>query len=373
MKLIIFLFSFLLIVGCGKRQDAFSCAKVFNVKDVKYDNLVLQTLLLDSINTSSFGESCISPSGDIVFIDKHFCTVTFFDTCGHLKSTHLGLGGGPSETQVGRIAAQSFLPTGELLLMGYNLDVHLFNPNFMLDKVFLVNREKRPNLVESSMTYTNQYNDMVCRSYGDCFYMNVYSEHPEFNYLEETQQYLQSCRHIWEIDFRKNMDGRLLASGYPNSYLKDLNKHVVFLGTRFDIDKQGNFYVSYEVDSLIYVYDSDYNPLATYGFQGNEMNLDYLSIYDYKTCRSNYRKERQTKGHYYWLEFVDETQTLFRSYRKTGENDGLQIYYEGKLIGDIEVPKDLRVMGYIDPYYYSYIVPKLDENDDSLIIYRFRL
>ena len=104
------------------------------------------------------------------------------------------------------------------------------------------------------------------------------------------------------------------------------------------------------------------------------MNTDYLYIDNYKECRKNYRSERETKGYYYWIEYVDETGLLFRSYKKqSGTLDGLQIYKEGIMIADINVPKGLRVMGYIAPYYYSYIIPQLAENDDSLILYRFKM
>ena len=55
------------------------------------------------------------------------------------------------------------------------------------------------------------------------------------------------------------------------------------------------------------------------------------------------------------------------------EKDGLQIYKEGKLIADVSVPTNFRVMGYMAPYYYSYIIPNMDEEDNSLMLYRFRL
>ena len=74
-----------------------------------------------------------------------------------------------------------------------------------------------------------------------------------------------------------------------------------------------------------------------------------------------------------WSKFMDEIDLLFVSYRKDSEDlDGLQIYKNGQLIADVIVPKKFRVMGYIAPY-YSYIIPLLDEEDDSLIMYRFKL
>ena len=74
------------------------------------------------------------------------------------------------------------------------------------------------------------------------------------------------------------------------------------------------------------------------------------------------------------MEYVDESGLLFVSYRKDLEDsDGLQVYKDGYLIADVIVPKKFRVMGYVAPYYYSYIIPLLDEDDDSLIMYRFKL
>ena len=80
------------------------------------------------------------------------------------------------------------------------------------------------------------------------------------------------------------------------------------------------------------------------------------------------RKQKQISTH------VISNQSLFRSYKKKDiEKDGLQIYKEGKLIADVSVPTNFRVMGYMAPYYYSYIIPNKDEEDNSLMLYRFRL
>ena len=51
--------------------------------------------------------------------------------------------------------------------------------------------------------------------------------------------------------------------------------------------------------------------------------------------------------------------------------DGLQIYKDGVLLGDINVPKGLKVMGYVSPYYYSYVIA--DEEREIMYMYRFKL
>ena len=53
---------------------------------------------------------------------------------------------------------------------------------------------------------------------------------------------------------------------------------------------------------------------------------------------------------------------------------GCKIYKEGKLIPKMSpFLQDFRVMGYMAPYYYSYITLNMDEEDNSLMLYRFRL
>ena len=101
--------------------------------------------------------------------------------------------------------------------------------------------------------------------------------------------------------------------------------------------------------------------------------MAYVKIDDFEVMSKYYMSEKQSKGYYTWLEYVDETGLLFRSYQKGGSQstDGLQIYKDGVLLGDINVPKGLKVMGYVSPYYYSYVIA--DEEREIMYMYRFKL
>lgn len=167
--------------------------------------------------------------------------------------------------------------------------------------------------------------------------------------------------------------GRLLATGFPPSYQENSLQKAILCSVNYDIDQNGNFYVTYEADSLIRQYDNDYNELKCFGYAGIDMDLNYKTITTLEESRKNWRNERLTKGYYNWLEYVDETGLLFRSYQKgeTRSTDGLQIYKDGVLIGDVSVPKGLKVMGYIAPYYYSYVIP--NEEKEFMYLYRFKL
>lgn len=375
MRILVVLLMVLCLAGCTSKETNFKSSPLKNApKENVRSSLPLEKMSLDSVNTSSFGESFITHDNHIAFMDKNLCTLSKFDLSGRLQGTFLGYGAGPKELQIGRVAGQAYMDDGRLALLGHNLDFHVVTPDLAGKNIFVLDRKSDVELDKSSLTYTNQYSDMVCRSFKNHVYFNVYSEHPEFNYLEHMDDYLAKCRHIWKIDLDAQEDKGLFVPGYPESYYEEPYKNVPFLGTCFDIDNQGNFYVKYDKDSLIYEYTNEFEPLRTYGYAGENMNNDYLAIHNYKESRKNYRSERNEKGYYYWVEYVDETGLLFVSYRKDLEDsDGLQIYKDGRLIADVTVPKKFRVMGYVAPYYYSYIIPLLDEEDDSLIMYRFKL
>ena len=104
-----------------------------------------------------------------------------------------------------------------------------------------------------------------------------------------------------------------------------------------------------------------------------DINTNYKKIHSYKECRKFYYDERETKGYYGWLQYINETNILFRSYSKGDKEstDGLQIYKNSTLLGDIDVPKNFKIIGYIKPYYYTQA--KIEEEEERIIIYRFKL
>ena len=137
------------------------------------------------------------------------------------------------------------------------------------------------------------------------------------------------------------------------------------------MDDNGNFYLSFECDSLIYVYDNRYTIKYSFGFEGIGMNLDYLTLRPGKEYVEQCSQERKNKGYYTSIKKIGDN--LFRTY-KTGNNadyERLQIYQNRTLVGDVEVPNGFRVMGYLAPYFYSHIIA--DEDRETLTMYKFAL
>ena len=380
MKKYVFFALCFIVWGCkNKSNDNFRLSPESKSK-LQISSLQIDTIFLDSVPTSFVLHSGIQ--NNLVYaLDYYFCKLYYFTPEGHYKEKKLGIGHARNETAIGRIAAHTFLNDGSLVLYDYQGGYHIFNKDILLEDFFRIpyeNKKKdgstnREKLYNNPLDYSPVYNDNICRSYGNNVFFKVQMAYPLCNYVCSTKEQLENGANIVETNLQQQELGRLLAQGYPQSYYKNSIEKAIFSTVNFDITLNGDFYVTYEADSLIYKYDKDYNELECFGFSGKNMDTNYVRITSTKESRKHWRNERLTKGYYNWLEYVDETGLLFRSYQKgeTRSTDGLQIYKDGVLIGDVSVPKGLKVMGYIAPYYYSYVIP--NEEKEIMYLYRFKL
>lgn len=363
------------IVGCNttnnKRDFSIppSSIAMLNISEIELD-----TILLDSIPTSYVVESSMRP-GKIYLLDKLFCILYQFDSEGRIQQRYLGQGRAKNETTIGRVATHTFVGD-DLLLLDHSGGYHLYDKDFYRKNYFrlIYDRNWELNKIyETPKAYTQRYNDIVCRFFNGNIFFNVHLAHSNYNILTTTKTHLERSANIQEISLQREDFGRLLAIGYPDSYRHDLKRKAILSAVVFDIDYQGDFYLTYEADSLIYVYDKNFHMKQCYGFRGRNMDLNYKVTSTPEEVGQYYREERNSKGFYNWLEYIDETNILFRSYQKGVGNvsDGLQIYQDGILIGDVNVPKGLKIMGYIKPYYYSRVLS--DEKHEKIYLYKFKL
>jgi hypothetical protein len=159
---------------------------------------------------------------------------------------------------------------------------------------------------------------------------------------------------------------------YSPVYSEFENKKQFSL-TIFDISKEGLFFVSQEADSIIYCYNNNYEIKYAFGLPGKDMNIEYNNLNTVDEFKNSYLSERREFGYYNDLEYIDERKMLFRSYKKGIHKnvDGLQIYNDGILIGDVEVPLNFKVVGYSNSYFYSEAM--IDEFNEVIHLFRFKL
>jgi len=365
------------IVSCSKENNMFPRPDI-NIRENENIAYTMDTLLIDTTMRTTLEGSMGVHHNQLYFIDRVFCTIHFFDSTGKIAFKSLGLGRGPTETTIGVVRTHTFLSNGYLCLQGGSDDVQVFNPKFEIDNSKSYRKTRRRYEPGDEIGYDqfemySMRNPLVCRSYQNAVFTNNTAEDPSFNYFQTPDIVVKEFRNITEQNLDKKDTGRLLGRGMPNIYKGKSDTHYLFSSTFFDIDRDGNFYVAYMADSLIYKYDKDYNPLYSFGFEGRSMDKEYISITAIEDIRAKGIAQYKTKGYYTWVEYIEELDYLLRSYSK-GEkepSDGLQIYQNRTLIADIDVPKGFKPIGYVKPYIFSDAI--VDEEKIQMYVYRLNI
>ena len=358
-------------MGCNRKSNTADNSQLSH--QVK---IMLDSIQLDHVNSSYVG-NVILFNDTLYFIDYSFGWVYMFNSDGTFLSRTLGQGNGPHEIPIKGISSCCFLPNGDKIFIGSTLDGYLFNQDWNLEKSFFIDRSENGHFTQDHLTpenpfsYTLDYEHLTMRSDPSSKYLfvPVYAEQKNFN--PYTRQYYKESRLLEQIDLE---DGRIidLLGRRSPEYLKYhyIGQYAFF---SFDITRRGTFYITHEIDSLIYVYNNKFQLLSTFGRSGTMMNTDYIEAdhFDLMTFRKLYFIEKPKHGYYSYLEYIDGTGLLFRSYKKSeaSKSDGLQIYRNKILIADISVPKDFKVIGYKKPYYYS--GPYIDEEQETIKLFRF--
>ncbi len=332
---------------------------------IRYDSLRVDTLRPDSIATSFKGLTCLYRDS-IYFVDQLYGWLYRFTPDGHLAGRCLGQGRSNREIPTKLIDGYTISPDGFHCFLGSTHDGYVYDRNVYLHHRFRIipaEQESCP-VWERFSTYSLTYSDLIPRLIGDRLYLNVTAGSPDFN--PSHRNYLHNARILMCIDARTGEVESLLGR-----YSPAVGYMTAFRGCSYDITPANEFYVGYETDSVIYVYDGNYRALRAFGYAGKGMDTNYLTLEPGPHYKTQAAAERRAKGYYTSLRYIDGY--LFRTYQRNGkaDRDGLQIYDGSTLIADVDVPKGMRVVGYIAPYYYSQVMA--DEDRETLTLYRFKL
>ena len=376
-------YTYLLILNifffsCGNKPS--TSGKIINdTIKIEIDTINVESLVLDSVANSYEIETNIV-NEHIFVLDKLFCNLYHCGANGELENIKLGQGHSKSETSMGRIAGCAFDNAGSFVLVDYQGAYSMYNNEIFLKKNIIADYGKKDKSLlksvecyDNPIVYTKFYNNLVCRLYDSVLYFNVDFLTPVYNILDTPNEHLPNVYSIMSIDFGNDGKSKLYKKGLPNCYRDETQAKALFTRSIFDISSKGEFMVSYEADSLIYMFNKDFLDAKVFGRSGRDMNTDYRICHNLKDFGKYYIEEHEVKGHYTGLEYVDDTGLLLRSYRKGSHSssDGLQIYRNGTLIADLSVPKGFCPIGYIAPYYYSNVIA--DEEKGKLMVYRFKL
>ncbi|MEG1607233.1 MAG: hypothetical protein RR329_03300 [Mucinivorans sp.] len=367
----------LLLVSCGSQST--TTATLFpennSEKALKY-TVKIDTLVINDSTTSFIGKTFIDEK-NIYFADQFFNYVYKFDTQGKLTGRYLGSGKSNKELAVGNFnGAAMFTDDARTVYLGHQIDVHLYDPAFEKIKTFQIqnyldNIDPKANPYDTPKGYTYALDNFVIRGISDAIYINIYADVSGRNPVEFPQAYYTNGHPIMKIGLGSNKVEGLLWN-FPPAYSENYGDKGILFHVLFDVDKAGNFYICCEADSTIYSYDKDFNPIGACGYQGSDMDTQYAKVASYADA-NNVWEETRKKGLYQWLEYIDQTGLLFRTYSKSADADtwGLQVFLDNSMVAHADVPVGLKVIGYIDPYYYGEIIA--DPDKKTMKILRFKL
>lgn len=365
------------LYSCKNHQQDFFNSPVLSSKNIQFTSLKFDTVRFEGIPSSYVGT--FHQSDDtIYFVDHMFCNVFLFDKNGRFIERHLGSGGGPNEIPSGQIVAFQKLKNGSYVVLGPSSDLYTFNNSWQRTNKVIINKNIKYSQKELMTSpkpemqgiYDIDYEkNMNIQEYGSKIVVPIESLMDKFN--PTMKDYYSKSRIFFEINFEdgnvENMFGR--RSPFYNSF----NCIGQFSWFNFDITENDIMYICHEPDSLIYVYDNDKNNIQSFGCAGKDMNTNYIESNSFEQTGLMLFEERKNKGYYSHIKHIDKVNLLFRSYQKgiQSNKDGLQIYKNGVLIGDIEVPKGFKVMGYNKPYFYS--EGFIDEDYETIHLLKFKL
>lgn len=368
-KQIVFL-GLLLLAGCSRQEQEWSSITSPASEHIRLESVQIKKVELDSIYCSGVGFSAYVNTGQICWFDSYFGNLYTFDLSGKLTGKQFGAGNGPGELRILNPFGFFLDETGDLTLVGNNLDVETHTVEGDEDYFTILYHPNGVGDSDSFSTYTHSILPDLHKK-GDNVLYGVYSEHPNFNMVSHPSKFVREAYHIAQINC-KTHKGSVIVQGFPKAYYKNPHMMFSFSFIRFDLLPDDKLLVNFEATPELYVCDPKGHPIRAFGSPGKDMDQEYLSVSSFEPEEiSKFRINRETKGYYgaIWV----KGNKVFRTYKKGGGSpvDGLQIYEDEILIADLDVPKDFSVIGLNGNTLISSVF--LDEECERLYCYEVEM
>lgn len=385
MKIYTFLILLVSLASCNNSKDIDS-ATYYDVKDLskanKNKNIIsikIDTISIDqSIETSLVGEFWTFEKS-LYFSDKYFNYIFQFDKDGILIDKYVGKGKGPNEV----VGFNYAVPTsdGFSLLFGGNNSLSFFDKNWNKTAGFRINWDikslKKEILENPQPNETGAYEfdyglpDIIKPWDENHMAIAITASHPKFNGYFNSSLYYNQSRILAIVNNKTGkvvkLIGRrspyyLLHSNLPN--FDHFNYEII----------SNNVFVNFWADHSIYIIDKkDGLAIGKFGSPGKNMKINYPITKSYEEAENQRATDEFNFGYYHYLKYLPEENLLLRGYTKGKgtTTDGLQIYKNYTLIGDIEIPKGLKIIGFIDHYFYGYQLEP-NEKDQNLRFFKIK-
>ncbi|MGY6521620.1 MAG: hypothetical protein ACXIUD_07820 [Mongoliitalea sp.] len=354
------IFFFLFSFGCKENKS--------NEESFAVDNqqMKIDTVLVKPLNSSQVG--FFQTDGSTVFyVDKLFGQLEEFSLDGESRGIKVREMDGPEQLQ----GISELIPTPGGFIIRHDWMLYRYSKQweFLGKSMF-------------EFQHTVDYQEMLERPKGD--YIGMYElqtynsnsrylpsgdllikvdvEHPSFNAFI-SRDYYKEARVLGKVDIKTGLVKEIMGTR-PASYEK--YRFLPFHSMMdFAVGKEGDFYLTYEIDSLIYVYDPSMRLKQTFGAEGVGMKRNYPETSSLEVAfEGRYWNESRRLYAYYKDIYVDTDKSLvFRTYRQGGRADNgydeysnplrMQIFRNQVLEMDVAVPPRFRIIGKIGTSYIA--------------------
>jgi len=353
----------LFVTSCRQSHDISSkeyyegAPDIGHVVDMSDENIAGVNLIpvkIDSMETSYVGYFWLNRD-TLYFSDLSYYYIYSIRPDGSIIKRHVGRGQGPNEVSTFEYSVP--IINGYYLFTGY--EAYLFDNQWNKISQNPIYWGGKKGEGFSGINKLNPAEPIFYEHYiflreniqlWDSIHiaMQVESALPNFFWLDNTGHYFDYSRIIALVNIYTGEVDRVLGRRSP-FFLKKPNLPTMdFIGFTQVAD---TVFVSFFPDSVIYMIDKHNDrAIGKFGQQGRNMNTEYISINSIEESWEREKEDWEKLGYYTYLKYDEKRQLLFRGYQQ-GEHsqfDGLQIYKNHALIGDVDVPKGFYIIGYLN-------------------------
>lgn len=357
----IFVLGNLLFLACSEPYSSYPKPEVSGDLRIEID-----TVFLDPIHSSQIASFILK--GDALFyVDNSYGIIEEFTLEGQSKGIKKRELDGPEELQ----GISELIPTKVGFIVRHDWGFYQYDSEweFIGKSVFqsasIVSYEEmlnKPKGEYMEMYELLHYNPKTVELPDGHLVIKLDVEHPLFNAFT-TRSYYRDSRVLGKVNPFNGMMVEMLGTR-PDTYGK--YEYIPF-HVMLDYHWTGDdaIYVTYEADSLIYVYDPSWKLLESFGKAGVGMKTDYAESQTLDVAfESKYFVHSRKNEGYYKDIYVDEGSDLvFRTYRQGSDRQDmvdetenplrLQIFREGRLLGDYPLPGRFRILGKVGDQYVA--------------------
>lgn len=362
----------LLICSCTNGNKKKLESKSNNTKtNIKIQNIKITPHKLEGFDSSGNGD-LIMYNDKLLFADELFDVVFECSLDGKFTKIRTEKGNGPHNI----LGCGYYIKTKNYhIFTTKNWDVSIMNKNWERAKVFKINfpiqhtieeLTNNPSCDHIGIYEFDIFSKDICEYDDSHILIPISTDHFKLNgYGTNSDEYYKNSYILGIVNIETGLVEKMIGHR-SKIYLE--NKYIPNFNW-FSLTKiKSKYLVSFAADPKIYVLDKKGNTIETFGNKGKNMNTNYRLTKDPNIGIKNTKEDFLIFDYYKNIKYINETNILFRTYKKKLKNyDGLQIYQNNKLIGDIKVPKYFKVIGFHKGVYYA----QGKINDNEITYYKF--